>query len=159
MKQYNEVLKNALNILAHKELYAYFYGAKGQVLTESVMNALINSEPQHFSRYTPEQLKQIKDYSRGKIGYDCSGFITAISGVTGSSANQWKQCLPNPTLAYGLCGSILYKKGHIGIDIGYGMFLHFPTEGRTCELGYIRDYDWTNSGLLKDVNYVGASCV
>lgn len=156
---FNEVIKNALYILANKEKYAYFYGAKGCVLTEANMNSLINSEKAHFSKYTEEQIKEIKDYSRGKIGYDCSGFITAITGVQGNSAYQWSRCIPNANSETGFAGCILYKPGHIGIDIGYGKFLHFPTEGQTCTLGTIKEYNWQGSGQMKDINYWGASNV
>ena len=103
--KYNEMIKNALNILANKEKYAYFYGAKGQLLTDAAMNALIKAEPKYFARYTKTQLEEIKEYSRGKIGFDCSGFITAISGVGGSSTTQWNNCMLNPCLQYGVAGA------------------------------------------------------
>lgn len=157
--KYNEMIKKALNILANKEKYAYFYGAKGQVLTDAVMDALIKAEPKYFSKYTKAQLVDIKNYSRNKIGYDCSGFITAISNVGGSSTIQWNNCLLNPSIQYGMCGSILHKAGHIGVDIGYGLFLHFPSEGKTCTMQRIADYDWEQSGLLKSIDYTGSSCI
>lgn len=157
--KYNEMIKKALDILANKEKYAYFYGAKGQVLTDATMNALIKAEPKYFAKYTKAQLEDIKNYSRGKIGYDCSGFITAISNVGGNSTIQWNNCMLNPSLQYGVVGSILHKQGHIGIDIGYGLFLHFPSEMKTCTMQKISEFDWEQSGLLRNIDYTGASCI
>ena len=45
---YYEVIKKALNMFYHRDEYAYFYGAKGQVLTDEVMNTLISLEPEYF---------------------------------------------------------------------------------------------------------------
>ena len=75
---YYEVIKKALNMLYHRDEYAYFYGAKGQILTDEVMNTLISLEPAYFSKYTTQELSAYKAFSRGKIGYDCSGFVSEI---------------------------------------------------------------------------------
>lgn len=156
---FNEVIKKALSILATKENYAYFYGAKGIKLTDANMDYLIKTEPNHFARYSAEDLQRIKDYSRNKIGYDCSGFITAITGTVGNSTTQWSKCVKNASPALGFAGSILWKPGHIGIDIGYGKFLHFPSEGHTCEMGTIAEFPWEASGEMTNINYWGASNV
>lgn len=157
MLTYDSVLKKALDIYYHRDNYAYFYGAKGEVLTDKVMNYLWDTYPTHFKKYSAEDKKRIFDYSRGKVGYDCSGYITAITGDTSGSTSQFNHCTKNPSLADGVCGSLLHKSGHIGIDIGYGFFLHFPREGSSCELGKIRDYNWTESGKHRNVDYTGAS--
>lgn len=158
---YYELIQNALSVLQYKDRYCYFYGAKGQVLTDAVMDALIGAELAYFSQYTKEQIAAIKNYSRGKIGLDCSGFITYISGLSGYSVSLYERCPVKTTPSAGVEGSLLFTtKGgvgrHVGLDIGYGFFLHFPKEMRTCELGRIKDYVWEKSGQLEGINYKGA---
>ena len=92
MKTWDTAIKKALYMYVHRNEYAYFYGAKGEVLTENYMDMLIRMYPNHFKQYTPAQLRQIKNYSIGKIGYDCSGFITACTGAQGNSAMQLDSC-------------------------------------------------------------------
>ena len=63
-------------------------------------------------------------------------------------------------LCAGVAGSILYTTfggtgRHIAIDIGYGYFLHSPSEGHTIELGKILDYPWDISGQSNCVDYSG----
>lgn len=153
------VIKNGLKIYYERDKYAYFYDAKGIILTDSAMDYLISIHPEHFGKYTQAQLKQIKDYSRGKIGYDCTGFIYAVTqGRVGGSADsiyehatkKWDNAYDN------WAGTMLHKKGHAALDLGYGFFLHFPNEGRSCELGWSRDYNWENACTLAGIDYKGA---
>lgn len=78
MKKWDDVIKDALQMFVDRDKYCYFYGAKGQKMTDANMDALIKAEPKYFSQYTSEQLTQIKNYSRGKIGLDCSGFVGLV---------------------------------------------------------------------------------
>lgn len=157
MKTWDAMIKKALNMYVHRNRYAYFYGAKGEVLTEATMDYLIRCYPSHFARYDKKQLEQIKAYSAGKIGYDCSGFITAVSDVAGSSSMQFSACHDiTDNLASGPAGSFLYRPGHIGLDIGYGAFLHCPSEGRTIEMGIIREYVWEQTGQSNYINMEGS---
>ena len=159
--KWSDVVKHALYIHTHKDEYAYFYGAKGQRLTDATMEALWAAEPKYFSRYNAAQKKAIFDYSRGKVGYDCSGFIAAITGCYMYSGAQWEHCDHKTTnLAEGPGGSILYRPGHVGIDIGIGgYYLHFPSEMHSCEMGKISEkkVDWQATGLMSYlVDYDGA---
>lgn len=154
-----DAIKKALEILEYKENYAYFFGAKGQVMTDEVMEYLWEAYPNHFSKFTASDKKRIFNYTRGKIGFDCSGFVGHCVGDMVYSGALIEHCDHiAPSLAEGVAGSILYKPGHVGLDIGYGFFLHFPGEGRTCELGRIREgyIPWTKSGQHRNVDYTGA---
>lgn len=154
---YRDVLKKIARMEVEKEKYAYFYGAKGEILTDDKMHELVRQYPAYFKKYSQEQLEEIYDYSRGKIGFDCSGFTTYVTGVSGNSSAQWgKAHNKTSNLVSGVAGSILYKTGHIGIDIGYGIFVHFPTEGHTIERQYISKYNWTGTGLAQGVDYTGS---
>lgn len=158
---YYNLIQNALAMLKDSYKYAYFYGAKGQKLTDGTMNALIEAEPNYFRRYTQSQIASIKNYSRGKTGYDCSGFVSKILGVNNYSTGHYSDTVNKTTPCEGTEGNLLYTTfnntgRHIGIDIGYGYFLHMAREGCSVELGKISDYVWENSGQAKDVDYTGA---
>lgn len=158
---YYKLIQNALSVLNEKDRYAYFYGAKGQILTDDVMDTLIRLETGYFSRYDENTLNQIKDYSRNKIGLDCSGFITDISGIVGYSIGMYEKCPIKTTPRLGVEGSLLFTTfnntgRHVGIDIGYGYFLHFPKELHSCEIGKISEYPWEHSGTLEGIDYTNA---
>ncbi len=128
------ILRRAFALYVKRDQYCYFYGAKGQVMTDAAMDALIECEPAYFSQYTKTQLKKIKDYSRGKIGYDCSGFVGACVGKMEWSGALWGDCKNKTSVKDGKAGCILYRKGHVGLDIGYGYAMDCPKEGRTFEI-------------------------
>ena len=154
-----DAIKTALYILLHASDYAYFFGAKGQVLTDSVMEALWNAYPNHFSRYTAAEKKRIFNYSRGKIGYDCSGFVGKCVGDMVYSGALIEHCpVKARTIAEGVAGSIVWKQGHVGLDIGYGFYVHFPAELHSCELGRFSEnkVPWERSGQHKNLDYTGA---
>lgn len=161
MKSYYDVIKKALEIYVNRSEYAYFYGAKGVVLTDNVMESLIQAEPAHFSRYNETELKKIKDYSRGKIGYDCSGFVSACAGYSNWSVGFIEDSKNKTTPALGTEGNVLFSTWnhmgrHVGIDIGYGFFIDFPTEGDTARLGQIKKIAWEQSGQINGIDYTGA---
>ena len=157
MKTWDTAIKKALYMYDHRNNYAYFYGAKGEVLTENAMDILIRMYPNHFKRYTKEQLRQIKNWSLGRIGYDCSGFITVCTGAQGNSAMQINDCHNvSDNLVAGVAGSLLWKPSHVGLDFGYGFFLHMPREGESIILGKISEYAWEKTGMLNCINYEGS---
>lgn len=129
------IVQRAFKWYFERENAAYFYGAKGELLTDEVMDYFIRAEPEHFSRYSEEELRHIKDFSRGKIGFDCSGFVSACLGLRGwSSAALFAKCTERTTVEACKAGSLLYRKGHIGIDIGSGACMMIGIEGRTIEI-------------------------
>lgn len=158
MKKWYEVIRDAWAIYLHRDDYCYFYGAKGQVLTDRLMDALISAEPKYWSKYTQADIVKIKNFSRGKIGLDCSGFITRITGNATSSYYQYKGCTNKSTdIKHGVAGSIVYSTfygtgSHIGIDVGFGYYLHFPKELHSCELGRFNENTtvWEHTGRMTD---------
>lgn len=152
------VLSRAIRIFEDRENYCYLYGAKGQVLTPKLIKEFFEMEPAYFSQYTPEQKKDIIDYSTGKVGIDCSGFIDLCTGMTNWSTGYYEDSVNKTDPISGTWGNILYtthggKGRHIGIDVGQGRFLHSPKELRSIELGIIRLYDWEASGQIKGISY------
>ena len=159
MMNWADVIGNAIQIYQDKGNFAYFYGAKGQVLTQAVMDALVNCEKAYFTKYSPKELEAIYEYSRGKVGLDCSGFISEITHIQNWSTGFWQDSLNKTTPVLGTWGNVLYtthggKGRHVGVDIGEGRFLHFPTELHSCEQGFIRAYDWEGSGQIKGISYL-----
>lgn len=153
-----DIVSRATDLFARREQFAYFYGAKGQVLTPALMGSLMISEADYFNRYSAKELEDIYHYSIGKIGIDCSGFINLLTGQTNWSTGYWTDSLNKTDPVSGTWGNILYTTfdgtgRHIGIDIGEGRFLHAPKEMRTIEIGRIREYPWEGSGQIKGVSY------
>lgn len=158
---YYDVIKNAMQMYNDRYNYAYFYGAKGQRLTNNVMDALIAAEPKYFSRYSKSEIAAIKNFSLGKIGFDCSGFINAITGQSNYSTGYFEDCPVKTNPKDGVEGSCLYTtfRGtgrHIGIDIGKGFFLHMAKEGESVIFDKISNYAWEKSGQIKGIDYKGA---
>lgn len=152
-KPFYEILKNAFNLYVNRFRYAYFYGAKGEILTDKRMTELIKAYPNYYERFSEQALEEIKRYSRGKIGLDCSGFLSMISGVSGNSASLFKKTENKTTPANGKAGYLLYKKGHCGVDIGYGYCMHIGTSGNTIEIAKIKSVGWTDSGAFPGYDY------
>ncbi len=147
------LLRNAFKLYVNRFRYIYFYGAKGELMTEPVMNQLIESYPEFYGKYSPEQIAEIKEKARGKIGLDCSGFITQISGIYGNTAMLWEKCVNKTTPREGVAGSMLYKKGHVGIDIGYGYEMEIGRVNETFEINKISERDFVSSGQLPYYDY------
>ncbi len=152
------ILRNAFKLYVNRDKYAYFYGAKYELLTDKLMNELINIYwKEHFSRYSKEELEGIRNYSRGKIGMDCSAFITQISRLQGNSQMQYNATVNKTRVEDGKAGTLLYKTGHVGIDIGYGYCMHIPIEKHTLEIAKIQAIGFTNSGEIPDYDYSEAN--
>lgn len=158
MQLFYILLRNALKAYVNRDAYAYFYGAKNVVLTDQVMDELIRVNwNEHFKRYDNRQLENIKAYSRNKVGLDCSGFITLISGLYGSSAMLYESCPVKTSIEQGKAGSLLFKSSgsgnHCGVDLGYGYCIHIPSEMHTIELAKIQAVGFTKSGELPGFDY------
>lgn len=161
MKQFFILLRTAFKLYVNRDKYIYFYGAKGETLTDGIMNAFIEAYPSYYKRFTKEELAKFKNQARGKIGLDCSGFITAISGIYGNSAMIYEACPKKTTVANGKAGSFLFKRGdgvnHCGLDIGYGYCMHIGSMGKTIEIAKIQAVGFTMSGELPEYDYSGAT--
>ena len=170
-KSWFQVVKDALQMYKDRDKYAYFYGAKnGVILTQKVMENLWNAEPEYFKKYTADEKKQIFKNSLGKQGYDCSGFVTKVTGETGYSKTIYAKRTKETTLAQGVAGQFLYTTfggtgRHIGIDAGLGFTLDMGNESTdaivaqhrdSVRLLNIGDLAWEHSFQTAAVNYNGA---
>lgn len=147
-----DIVKRALNWYTERDSVAYWMGAKGEVLTNKRMDELVKWYPDYFSKYTPERLAELKKWSLGKIGFDCSGLVSVCAGLKGlSSWSLWDRTVNRTTVKECKAGSFLWRPGHIGIDIGYGYFIDIAAEGQTIRLLPNSKGTFTNGG-----EYVGA---
>ena len=146
-KTWDEIIKRAMYAYTHQNEFAYFYGAKGQILTDDVMNALIACEPNYFKKYSAAEIEEIKRNSRGKRGLDCSGFIgNYCLGVEGYSAFLISQTRNQTTDLYkDVAGSLLYTtrggtSRHIGLDCGFGFCIDMATESTDAHVWRAEQY-------------------
>lgn len=90
----------------------YLYGAKGEVITDSLVNRLAKENPKTYTNIYKK--KALPLY--GLRGVDCSGLITLASGApVEGSYYMGQNYKPAPTLQRGV---ILWRKGHVGVYIG-----------------------------------------
>lgn len=160
MKTWDQVIKDALYYHVHADKYAYFYGAKGELLTLENIQRLIASSPDYFKKYSTEQMNAIISFSIGRVGFDCSGFISRVTGCNLWSGGIWSKCTEKTTPARGPAASILWLPGHVGLDIGYGYYLQTGREGESITLGRLSEnvIKWEASGKLTGyIDYKGAS--
>ena len=157
MKTWDEVIKNAMFMYVHRDDYAYLYGTDGEVGSDALVDKMVAAYPTHFAG---KDIQAIKDYVRGKTCFDCSGWVHTLFGTPDmSSSGIINDCTyKTDDLVAGYAGSVLWKPGHIGLDIGYGYCLDIPTELQTIRLQKISEYNWMKSGRWeKYCDYTGAN--
>lgn len=148
-KTWNDAVKKALELLYHADQYMYCLGGQGEPQGE------LAGKIKYY--YGLSLAAWNTRYGTGKKLMDCSGLVNLCAGKPRSwTSASYAQTAGVPPKE-GLAGYALYKKGHVGIDIGHGFFIHIPTEGHTVELGKIADYDWESSHPIPGVDYTGAS--
>ena len=169
LKPWQDVIRDALSAARSKK-YKYFYGAKNVLLTDATMDALIAQEKDYFSRYSSDEIKQIKKNSKGFYGLDCSAFTGWIcTGDKSYSLAQIGNCRKYNTLKDGPTASLLFTTWggtgrHIGLDIGNGYCLQCGWESTDkieksgkagIFLSKIGETAWEKSGESSFVNYTG----
>lgn len=133
-RKWSEAVDIGLALCKRKDI-VYFYGAKGwiwnektkawdpQILTDPLMDYFISAAPEHFAKYSKEEMEQIRRNSRGRIGIDCSGTTGWCTGDRQWSVGQWGNVCKYNSLKDGPAGSLLFttwggKGRHIGLDVG-----------------------------------------
>ena len=152
------ILRKAFRMYCDRNCYAYWYGAKGEVLTADKMNDLINTYYKEFYyKFSASELEKYKRYALGKIGLDCSGFITAITGKQGYSGKLYEDTVDKTTVENGKAGYLLWKPGHVGVDIGYGYQMGMGTMGDSIGITKIQDIGFLKSGAFAGYDYSEAN--
>ena len=161
MISWDEFIKRALYIYTHRDQYTYCLGAAGEpVESERVRNLFEWYYENGYKDIIGMPYDQWVRLHAGKRCFDCSGYLdyclTNEEGYHLYSSWHYGEMPKASSLVAGVAGSALWKRGHVGLDFGYGHFLHFPNWNRTCEEGKISEYDWTSSHQVIGVDYNGA---
>ncbi len=145
--------------MAEPDMYAYFYGAKRCVLTDVVMEQLWQQYYEEYNYQYKDDKKKIFDWSRGKIGFDCSGFVGWCVGEPWSYSKMLIDHCPDRSddLAAGLECSVLWRPGHVGLDMGRGYVAEFGRYRQSIEINKISERDFQLSGRIRTVDYTGAT--
>lgn len=156
MVSFYKVLQKAYWFLENQNSIAYLYGGDGRICTEEYFNAWLLKHP---NRIAPEDVDRIRDFTVGKRIYDCSQLVVECCQCPDMTSGRLiATCNPVlEDLAKGPEASILWKQGHVGLDIGKGYTLDIPKEGQTVRVRKIEDGGWKKSGQLwLYVNYNNA---
>ena len=179
MKTWAHCVRDARLIYLHRDRFAYLFGANGECpQTYAEARALVESlwaaYPEHFQKYVIEAGRtknQLIYHVIGKICYDCSSFICAVTQSEGDiyhlrvqrdlNSTMLRQSFTKATtLAAGLWGQILWKQGHVGLDVGNGLAIDFAAEFVDCREYRFVDPDsptkFTDSGKVGWVDYTGS---
>ena len=155
-RSFYKVIERALWFMANRDSIAYLYGGDGRICTREYFDAWLLKYPY---RIPEDQVDRIRDFTVGKKIYDCSQLVVDCIGCPDMSSQKLINiCNPvSDDLASGPEASILWKKGHVGLDIGMGWAIDIPKEGETVRLRRVADGGWTKTGQLwLYVNYDGA---
>ena len=172
MQTWAVTLKNALTMagaqLAALEAgerapYCYIYGGNGSVMTEKKIRALVKKyNSAHFEdmfKRTGKTIDDLIEHCTGKMGMDCSEFLWIVTGgpydMTSVALKDSCTLLVPP--ANGVAGSLLWKPGHVALDIGAGKAAEFVEEFQDLQITTIKDRGFEKSGQLPWVDYRGAS--
>ena len=92
----------------------------------------------------------------GKYPCDCSGLISAYTGILRGSYEQKqlaKKILPIKDIAKAEPGCALWMKGHIGVYIGNGEYIAEDGSAHGCRKAKVSANHWTHILWLKDIDY------
>ena len=133
----------------------YVYGAKGEVLTQAILDRLAWENPGTYtSTYKAKAAKYI-----GQHCTDCSGLISWYTGRIRGSYNYQDTAVERigvDHLDESMVGWALWKPGHIGVYIGDGWCI----EAKGINYGTIKSRvavtPWQKALKLCDIDYAPA---
>ncbi len=131
----------------------YVFGAKGEILTQAVLDRLAWENPGTYtSAYKAKAAKYI-----GRRCLDCSGLISDYTGRIRGSYNYHDTAVERVSIGHlneSMIGWALWKPGHIGVYIGDGWCI----EAKGINYGTIRSKvsatPWQKVLKLCDIDYV-----
>lgn len=137
-----------------RDSIAYWLGAKGEILTMQHMRDLVNWNPEYWSAWSEDQIEALMRWSEGKIGYDCSGLVCACYGISGLSSWALRDAMVR-TSSVKECkaGSVLWKPGHVEIDLGFGASGGIRSPGNSIVINDNGTAGFELGGELPNVDY------
>lgn len=180
MKKWQHFVRDLRLMLMHPQDFGYLYNSNGEILDtydKAYLACKTNWElyPAHFEKYVTQQgykFEDLVEYVKGKKVFDCSSLVLAFSQCEGdiydfyvkqdmSSGTIRQKMYDVTSIADGLWGQVLWREGHVGIDIGNGIICD-----DACEFVGIRQYLWysqegyntgfVDSGKLPWIDYTGS---
>lgn len=150
MTDVNECLKRAFSVLCTPNAYGYALGAQGERLKD------LSAKIQYYYKMTITEYARTYGYNPNTIMFDCSGFVNYCFGKSRDWSSRTyydmaKTC--NTKLNEGVAGSVLWKNGHVGIDIGHGYVLEFKNEGCHPSVSEISERDFLVTIKLEGYDY------
>lgn len=134
----------------------YAYGAKGQVLTPTLIYSLARQNPGVYTNSYINQLLTLCKKNPGARAVDCSGLISWYTGIIRGSSN-YEQTGTNKISPSKLTddkfGWAVWKQGHIGVVESGSKVI----EAKGINYGTIRsnvkDTPWVKVFQIKDIDY------
>lgn len=146
----NDVVRKALEFLVNPNQYGYCLGAQGERLEE------LGEKIRYYYKMSTYEYAMKYHYNMDTRMYDCSGLVNHCVGLSRNYTSRdyglkaWK---PSTDLKGGRAGSVLWKKGHVGIDVGHGFVVEIRNEGSRPSISRISDRDFTHSVEVPCVDY------
>lgn len=132
----------------------YFYGAKWNVLTEAYMELMHSYYPSVVTKSYMQKARNKKQV--GKQNTDCSGLIYGYRGINKGSYQLYataKRRMPISEVNNFAVGTVLWKKGHVGVYIGNG----FCIEAKGINYGVVctnvSSQKWQYGLTFEDMEY------
>lgn len=176
LSDWDYVRTNAVRVFGDREHWCYLYGGNGELLAtkgaaEAFVRKMWNAYPSHFRSTvtaTGHTIEQLIDHVTGCRVADCSGAVCLLTqGVDPNnptvkydmtSGSLLSVCHDVTTPKAGVCGGMLWKTGHVGLDVGGGYEVEFSNEFVDVQLLKISSTKFTKSGRLPWVNYGKLLC-
>ena len=172
--KWDDVIKRVMFIFDHREGVTYCLGCAGEVAgrDDIVRRQFIYYYDHGWKEKIGEGIpgwvatdnaartwEKWLNINRGKMCFDCSGLICWACGYEGrhvwsswNLGNMEREASPSA----GVAGSVLWKSGHVGLDIGYGYEMEIGSYNNTIEFHKIGDRGWTRSCYIDGIDYTGA---
>lgn len=150
MTDANIVRRKALEFLINPNLYGYCLGAQGERLDQ------LADKIRYYYNMSIYEYAMKYHYNMDTIMFDCSGLVNYCVGLSRNYSSRdyglgaWH---PSTDLKAGRAGSVLWKKGHVGIDVGGGLVVEIKNEGSRPSISRISDRDFTHTVELPCVDY------
>lgn len=174
MIAWNQFIHNAFALYTDRDKITYCLGCTGQVVgrdkfVENQFRYYYDHgyKDQILSGLTANKNATVDEawflWSRnnmGKMCFDCSGLLDWCLGYYGQhkySSWNFGDMPKQPSIQSGVAGSALWKKGHVEIDVGYGVVLGVGRWNDTIQITLIERRDFESSHLIKDVDYTGSN--
>lgn len=171
LSDWDYVRTNAVRVYGDREHWRYIYGGNGELLAtrsaaENFVRRMWAQYPAHFKQTvtdTGHTIEQLIDHVTGCRVADCSGLVCLLTqGINPNapktpydmaSGSLYSVCTDITTPRKGVCGGMLWRSGHVGIDVGGGFEVEASNEFVDLRLLKISDTKFSKSGRLPWVDY------